>query len=127
MHFDFDHWKMSVLAFGSILQDPETGNMRWPMIAASISVAGIVGAVAVITTIKADISGISARQEIVLQRLDRLEGTLHPATSKRYTSDDAVRDLDLIRTRIRDAEEIARREDSEIKLRLQRLEDKLRR
>ena len=127
MHFDFDHWKMSVLAFGSILQDPETGNMRWPMIAASISVAGIVGAVTVIATIKADISGISARQEIVLQRLDRLEGTLHPATSKRYTSDDAVRDLDLIRTRIRDAEEIARREDSEIKLRLQRLEDKLRR
>ena len=127
MHFDFDHWKMSVLALGGILQDPETGNMRWPMIAASISVAGIVGAVAVITTIKSDISGISARQEIVLQRLDRLEGTLHPATSKRYTSDDAVRDLDLIRTRIRDAEEMARREDNEIKLRLQRLEDKLRR
>jgi hypothetical protein len=37
-------------------------------------------------------SAIKARQEIVLQRLDAIEASQHPATSRRYTADDANRD-----------------------------------
>ena len=70
-----------------------------PAIIRSVVIAAILGLAAWVLSQearmgdhRAEVAGIKARQEIVLQRLDAIEASQHPSTSRRYTADDAARD-----------------------------------
>ena len=124
MHFDPEHWKAAFFGLG-IVRDPETGEIRWPVVAGGILVAGTVSVGGIIISMGNLISAIEARQQMVIARLEAIEVSAHPATSKRYNSDDATRDAELMRNRIRDSRDEARRDHDDNKQRIQRLESKL--
>ena len=121
MNLDPDHWKFALFGIGIVTD--ENGQIRWNLVAGGIIVASTMACIGFVISMGTNLAAIEARQHIVLERLDRLESSVHPATSKRYTSDDAARDNDLLRTRIREAAEDYRRKDAEVLLRLQRIED----
>lgn len=125
MQIDPDHWRFSGLAL-AMVRDTDTGEIRWPVVVAGLLTAGIAGAVTAVISVSSEVAGIKARQQIVFGRLDVIESSNHPATAKRYTSDDAARDLELIRMRIRDGREECRRDNDDVKQRVQRLEDRVR-
>jgi hypothetical protein len=112
MQIDPDHFKLLPFLAG-VIHD-EMGEIRWPIVTAGLATAGIIGAFAATTNMTANISAIDAKQQMVLQRLDRIEASQHPATSKRYTSDDADRDR-----------EYFRREFAQITARLEKIESKV--
>ena len=118
--------KASILGLGMI-RDGETGEIRWNLVAGGILVAATIAVGGIIISMGNLIAAIEARQHMVISRLEALEVSAHPATSKRYTSDDAVRDAALMRQNIRDMEEHLRLDNVELKLRLQRVEDRTRR
>jgi hypothetical protein len=126
MHFDPEHWKAALFGFGMV-RDVETGEIRWPVIVGGIIVAGGVAVGGFIVQMGNTISAVAATQKLMAERLDKIELSVHPSTSKRYTSDDAARDLDLVRSRIKDGRDDARRDHEEVIARLQRLEDRGRR
>jgi len=126
MNFDPDHLKFGALLIG-VVRDSETGEIRWPVVIASLLTAGVIGAITMSIAMTSEVSAIRARQQIVFERLAQIEASTHPATAKRYTSDDAARDMDLIRSRIRESEERSRDDHSELNLKIQRMEDRMKR
>lgn len=126
MNFDPESLKATVLGLGMV-RDVETGEVRWGMIAAGILVASTVAVGGFIVKMGNVISAIEARQQVVFSRLESVENVTHPATMKRYTSDDAARDFELMRVRMREIRDEARKDHEELVARLQRIEDKVRR
>ena len=126
MNFDSDQWNIAALALGMI-RDRETGEIKWPVVIGGLLAAGIAGAITMTIAVNADLSAVKARQQVVFERLSVIETSSHPATAKRYTSDDAARDLELIRMRIRDSRDECRRDNDDLKQRIQRMEDRGRR
>ena len=116
----------SIFGLGMV-RDAETGEIRWNIVAGGILVAATIAVGGIIISMGNLIAAIEARQQMVISRLEAMESSQHPATSKRYTADDAQRDLELIRTRIRDAREEARKDNELIAARILRLEDRTRR
>lgn len=125
MHFDPEHWKATILGLG-VVRDPETGEIRWHYVAGGILVAATIAVGGFLVSISNILAAVEARLQIAMQRIETLEASQHPATSRRYTSDDANRDLELLRTRIRDAREEARKDSEGLSVRVLRLEDRRR-
>lgn len=95
----------------------EEGNIRWPVVVGGVITAGAVAIAGWLVSTTAQLAKVEARQEIVLQRLNTIEASTHPATSKRYTSDDAredrertQREVDRLIERLERVEQIERRE-----------------
>ena len=115
--------KASILGLGMIRDDE--GAIRGNLVAGGILVAATISIGGIIISMGNLIAAIEARQQMVIARVEQLESSLHPATSKRYTSDDAIRDAELMRNRIRDSRDEARRDHDDNKQRIQRLENRL--
>lgn len=81
-----DNDSLSLLAGMVTRQD---GTLRWPVIIGGVITATIIGIAAWMMATTSTLAKLEARQEIVLQRLSTLESSAHPATSKRFTADDA--------------------------------------
>ena len=126
MHFDPENWKATILGLG-IVRDPETGEIRWHYVAGGILVASTIAVGGFLVSISNVLAAVEARLQIAMARIEQMENSQHPATSKRYTADDANRDLELIRARIRDAREEARKDNEGVANRVLRLEDRSRR
>ena len=96
----------------AMVRDTSTGEIRWPVVIGGIITAGVVGVSSWLISASQDIAYIKARQEMVITKLASIEASSHPATSKRYTSDDAARDQDMMRRELdRLGERIAKLED----------------
>jgi hypothetical protein len=119
---DPEYWKTAIFGFG-IVRDSETGEIRWPVVAGGILVAATVAIGGFLVTLSNSVAAIEARQVLMEGRVSHLEDSAHPATSKRFTSDDAARENELLRTRIRDAREECRRDNDDVRNRVQRLEE----
>ena len=123
MNFDPEHWKAAFFGLG-IVRNPETGEIRWQVVAAGILVAATIATGSFLVSISNILAAVEARLQIAMLRIDQIEASQH---SKRYTSDDAKVDLELIRTRIRDSREDARKDTEMLAARILRLEDRSRR
>ena len=109
MQFDPQHVSMMTL-IGGVVRD-DNGEIRWSVVAAGIIAAGSVTVGGWMVAVSSNVSAIEARQQMVLRRLDSLEASTHPSTSKRYTSEDADRDRSAMQ-----------RDISRLEYRLERLE-----
>ena len=124
MHFDPQNYHLLPMLTGMVRD--EGGELRWPLIIGSIISAGAIAVGGFVVSVGNEVSAIAARQRIVMERLDKLETANHPATTKRYTSDDAARDQDIMRRALREVLEDIRKDIGEVNARMQRFEDRLR-
>lgn len=110
-----------------IVRDSETGELRWPLIVGSLVVAAVVAVAGLLLKISSEVAANTSMIVLLNADLRDLKSSVHPATAKRYTSDDATRDLELIRARIKDARDEVRRDVDDLSRRIIRLEDRVRR
>lgn len=108
----------------SAVRDSETGEIRWPMVIGSLMVAAIIAVSGLLLKISNEVSSNTSMIVLLNADLRDLKLSIHPATSKRYTSDDAARDNDIMRARLREIGEENRRSLDELSRRVQRMEDK---
>ena len=108
----------------SMVHDSETGELRWPVIVSVLAVAAVVAVGGFIIKIGNEVSANTAIIVLMNSDIKELKSSLHPATSKRYTSDDAARDLELIRQAMREMQDQARRDHEDNSRRISKLEDK---
>lgn len=107
-----------------MVRDTETGELRWPMIASGIIVAATIAIGGFLVKIGNEVAANTSMIVLLNADLRDLKTSLHPATAKRYTSDDAARDNDIMRARLREIGEENRRGMDELARRVQRMEDK---
>jgi hypothetical protein len=72
----------------------EDGTIRWNLIIGGIITAGIIG----MSVLAREVSAIAARQEMIINRVIKIEDQQVPATANRFTSFDA----DAMEKRIQD-------------------------
>lgn len=108
----------------SMVHDAETGEIRWSLIVSSLVVAAVVAVGGFMVKIGNEVSASAAMIVIMNSDIRDLKTSLHPATSKRYTSDDAARDLELIRQAMREMRDQSRRDHEDNSRRLSKLEDR---
>ena len=109
-----------------MVHDAETGDIRWSLFVSSLAVAAVVAVGGFMVKIGNEVSASAAMIVIMNSDIRDLKTSLHPATSKRYTSDDAARDLELIRQAMREMRDQSRRDHEDNSRRLSKLEDRRR-
>jgi hypothetical protein len=124
MHLDPQNYQFLPMLGGMVRDD--AGELRWPLIIGSIISAGAIAVGGFLVSVGNEVSAIGARQPIIMERLDKLETANHPATTKRYTSDDDARDQEIMRRALREVLEDIRKDIGEVNARMQRFEDRLR-
>ena len=110
---DYGWQNLHLHALGAaMVRDAETGEIKWNLIIGGVLTAAILGVAGQVISNGTLVAAIGARQELVLQRLTAIEQNIHPATSKRYTSDDAAHDREIVEKHLTRIEErITRIED----------------
>ena len=107
------------------MHDEESEGIRWNLVAGAVIVTTTMACAGFVISLGNRVSAGETKIQMLTEDVKDLKNSTHPATSKRYSSDDAARDLDLIRVRIKEAAEDMRRRDDDIQRRLQRIEDRL--
>ena len=103
---DYGWQNLHLHALGAaMVRDAETGEIKWNLIIGGVLTAAILGVAGQVISNGTQIAAIIARQEIVLQRIQAMEQSSHPSTSKRYTSDDAARDREMVEKHLARIEE----------------------
>lgn len=124
------HTQSGIVTIGpllaSMVHDSETGELRWPIIVSGLAVAAVVAVGGFMVKIGNEVSANTAIIVLLNSDIKELKTSLHPATSKRYTSDDAARDFELTRQAIREMRDQARRDHEDNSRRLSKLEDRRR-
>ena len=109
-----------------MVHDAETGEIRWSLIVSSLAIAAVVAVGGFMIKVGNEVAASTAMIVIMNADIHELKTSLHPATSKRYTSDDAARDLELIRQAMREMRDQSRRDHEDNSRRLSKLEDRRR-
>ena len=95
-----EFWHDLTFAVGAVLKTQQ-GQMNWPLVLSTVATALVLWIGASQLKQNDELARISERQLVNNERIQRLEDQQAPATAKRYTSEDAARDLKLMREEIR--------------------------